>query len=254
MHALSVAAIFKDEEDMIEEWIEHYLFHGADHFYLFNDESVDDTVLLLEPYIQRGVVTLITDSWPRYFGRQSDIYTHFFLPKLKETEWMLVLDVDEFMWSPVSIHLKGILDSCHHLAEIQVNQTLFGSNGHKSQPPKGSVVKSFTRRRYSQIGTSRTNGYKYFVNSAFSFKKLNVHFAEPLGEGETKCLVIHDDYFILNHYSCQSKEYFVEKKCRRTDADEFKTLTPEDFAEFDTNEVEDTRLRDQNRGIRPISA
>jgi hypothetical protein len=141
---------------------------------------------------------------------------------------------------------------CEHLAEIQVAQTLYGSNGHVTNPPEGcTIVSAFTRRRASQAGHARTYGYKYFIHSKYSFKELSVHYAVPENEDDSKnrWIVVIDEYFVLNHYSCQSKDYFVHVKCKRTDADQFKVLSEADFPEFDTNEVEDTRLWEQNKDI-----
>jgi hypothetical protein len=246
MHQLSVCALFKNESHCILEWIQHYLFHGVEHFYLLDDESEDDYQCIIQPYIDNGTITLVKVSWDRYYGRQKDIYNHYMLPLLHETQWLLICDLDEFMWSPQSIDLKGVLSQCFHLAEIQVVQTLFGSNGHSSQPK--SLVQSFTKRRNSQFGSARTHGYKYFIHSRFAFKELNVHYAIPEEEGKNNWLILSDEWFILNHYCCQSKDFFL-KKCNRSDVNEFKKLTIDDFLEFDTNEVEDSRLYEQNKEI-----
>jgi hypothetical protein len=170
------------------------------------------------------------------------------LPLLNETEWLLMCDLDEFMWSQINIDLKVVLEECNHLAIIQIAQTLFGSNGFIQQPE--SLVKSFTKRRICQYGTSRTCGYKYFINTKFPFKALYVHHAIPENKEDetTRWLILYDDYFILNHYCCQSKEIF-RKKCERTDVNEFKILILDDFKEFDINEIEDTRLYEQNKQI-----
>jgi hypothetical protein len=32
-YKFSVGAIFKNEEHILKEWIEHYIHHGADHFF-----------------------------------------------------------------------------------------------------------------------------------------------------------------------------------------------------------------------------
>jgi hypothetical protein len=249
MHYFSVAAMFKNEAHIFKEWIEHYLVRGADHFYLYNDESTDNSVDILQEYIQKGKITLFEGKWPRYTGRQEDIYTHYFLPKLAETTWLLVLDVDEFMWSPQHINLPILLKSCEELAEIQVVQYLFGSNGHIKQP--ANIVNAFTKRRNCNFGTARTFGYKYFVHSKYKFSQLNVHFARPEEELNPKerWIIINNEYFVLNHYSSQSKEYFISNKCTRGDATEFKILTESDFPEFDINEIEDLRLSEQNKTI-----
>lgn len=249
MYKLSVCALFKDESHCMTEWIEHYIFHGVEHFYLLDDESEDDYMTILDKYMKDGIVTLIKISWKRYLGRQRDIYNYYILPFIHETKWLLMCDLDEFVWSPDHIDLKIILNDCSHLAEIQMVQTLFGSNGHITQPK--SIVSSFTKRRRCQFGTARTCGYKYFINSSYPFKELNVHYAVPKNEEDEKnrWLVLDDRYFILNHYSCQSRDRFLKKTLRSSCANNFKKLTMDDFEEFDINEVEDDRLYQQNKSI-----
>jgi hypothetical protein len=248
MHKLSVCALFKNEAHCIKEWLDHYIFHGVEHFYLLDDESDDNYYDIIKEYIDAGQITLFKVSWPRYLDRQHDIYNNYMFPLLNETQWLLMCDLDEFVWSQINIDLKVVLEQCNHLAIIQIVQTLFGSNGFINQPE--SLVKSFTKRRFCQFGTSRTCGYKYFINTNFPFKKLYVHYAIPENkEDETnRWLVLSDDYFIMNHYCCQSKDFFL-KKCERTDVNEFKKLTLDDFQEYDVNEIEDTRLYMQNKEI-----
>ena len=67
-YTLSVGAIFKNEEHCIVEWIEHYLHHGVDHFYLIDDSSADSSVEKCKPYIEKGIVTLFNE------GNQWSIY------------------------------------------------------------------------------------------------------------------------------------------------------------------------------------
>src|SRR4029077_12293973 len=58
----SICAIFKNEAAYFREWLEYNLLIGVDHFYLYNNGSTDESASILEPYIQKGVVTLI--DWP----------------------------------------------------------------------------------------------------------------------------------------------------------------------------------------------
>lgn len=252
MHYFSVCAMFKNEAAGLKEWLDHYLFHGADHFYLVNDQSTDNSLEVLAPYISKGLVTLIHCDWPRVHHRQSQIYTHAFLPRLPETRWMCVCDVDEYVWSPRHVDIKEVLRSCEGLSQIQIRQTIFGSNGHELQP--ASIVQGFTMRRADQNGTSIDHGYKYIIQNTYTFKKLDVHFAEPTEETEvTKTwLIINEDWFVLNHYKCQSVEHWRNVKCTRGDADEFTSRSHEDFARVDINEVLDTRLAAQNSMMEKI--
>jgi hypothetical protein len=246
MYKLSVGAMFKNEATILKEWIEHYLHHGVEHFYLINDSSTDNFLDVLQPYIDKSQVTLFTTTnWDYYIGRQHDMYNEFILPKIKETRWLLMVDLDEYLWCPQGINLNTVLDICGHLAQIQFRDVLFGSNGHIEQP--SSIVKGFTMRQIEPRGH-----LKYFVNSDFAFASLNIHHASAADPKHMKpsfFTILGDEYFILNHYSCLSKKYWIENKCVRGDGDHYRVRTVDDFNELDVNEIQDLRLCEQNYTI-----
>lgn len=247
---LSVAAIFKNESGILKEWIAHYFLHGVEHIYLINDYSTDDFLAVLSPYLQEGKITLFqhTEEWSHYHGRQKDMYNHFFLPivKARETKWLIMVDVDEYLWSPMSMDLKWTLRNAEHLAQIQVRSIYFGSNGHQKQPV--GIVSSFTRRA-EDMGNEGNSGIKYMINTDYAFDTLTIHhaiFTNPEDE-KTKFIIAGEPHFRLNHYSCQSREYWEKVKCTRGDADMWRIRRSEDFEALDRNEVEDLGLYDQNR-------
>jgi hypothetical protein len=252
MHGLSVGALFKNEAHCIKEFILHYLYHGVEHLYLINDASTDAFLPLIQPFIDRGVLTLFHSNHGYYLGRQHDLYNHFFLPRLKESEWFLVVDMDEFVWSPNSIDLKKILAQCTRYGQIQVEHTIFGSNDHVLQPE--SVVRHFTRRAEELVSFLPDGNRKYFINTgAFEFVGLNCHhawFKEDAYHTDASVFVcLGPEYFRLNHYMCQSFEFWKNVKCVRGDADHYKTRRVEDFPLYDLSEVDDTTLAEQNEPI-----
>jgi len=249
MYFLSVGAMFRNESDSIIEWIKHYLHHGVDHFYLINDNSNDDTVSKIQEYIDKGLVTLYHAKEEYYLGRQRNIYNRFILSHVqqKDTQWLLIVDLDEYVWSPLSIHLPYVLRTgCAHLAQIQMRQYIYGSNGHVTQPE--SIVTHFTKR-----GHEFPECYKYFINSNFEYSSLNVHHADFVNEAykddASIFIIIDSSYFIFNHYSCQSLDFWKKVKCTRGDGDHYAQRSMEHFIHLDRNEVEDLRLYEQNKGI-----
>jgi hypothetical protein len=245
MYKLSVGAIFKNESHGMKEWLDHYLYHGADHFYLVNDNSSDDFLPILQPYLDKQQVTLFDGQFPYYLGRQRDMYNAFILPHLKETKWLLMVDMDEYVWSPKCVNLLDLLNLCTRLGQIQIFDMLFGSNGHIEQPQ--SIVASFTKRQ-----AEPRKFMKYFVNSDFDFSSLNIHhatFADQKLENINYFQMLDQEDFIVNHYSCQSREFWNNVKCTRGDGDHYLVRTLEDFDKVDLNDVDDTRLYDQNKLI-----
>jgi len=87
MFNLSVGALFKNESIIIKEWLEHYIYHGVEHFFLVDDNSDDNYLSIIQPYMDKGLITLfISKDWAYYLGRQRDIYIMllFFLKLIKQ--------------------------------------------------------------------------------------------------------------------------------------------------------------------------
>ena len=247
MYTLSVGALFKNESHSIKEWIMHYLHHGVEHFYLINDNSTDDFMPILQPYIDEGKITLFHVIEDYYLGRQRNLYNRFILPRIKETKWLLMVDIDEYVWSKQRINLCEILQECEELGQIQLRESLFGSNGHITQPR--TIVNSFTKR----CAEYRKGKFKYFVHSKYEFSSLNIHHADFVNSEYmhdcSKIIINFPQYFIMNHYNCQSREFWETVKCTRGDSDHYVTRLPEHFHLYDINEVDDFELLEQNKSI-----
>ncbi len=251
MYTLSVGTIFKNEAHAIKEWLEHYILHGVEHFYMINDGSTDNFMDILQPYIDKNIVTLFHSNWEHIKYRQSLQYNHYILPLAKkETKWLLMIDLDEFVWSPRDINISRLLTQyCNQLAQITVINTIYGSNGHIEQPK--SIVAGFTKRAAEEPTISVQGIRKYFVNMSYDVISLNVHSAtlNNVPDIDKRWIIISHEWMIMNHYQCQSYDFWRLVKCTRGDADMYRTRTIEDMKEVDINEVEDTRLLEQNKSI-----
>jgi len=249
MYFLSVGAVFRNESNSIVEWIKHYLHHGVDHFYLINDNSDDNTVSKIQEYVDKGIITLYHAKEEYYLGRQRNVYNRFLLPHMqqKDTQWLLIVDLDEYVWSPRAVDLGSVLRlECSDFGQIQIQQYLYGSSGHVTQPD--SIVKHFTKRSKAPVRC-----LKYFINSNFEFTSINIHHADFAVEANKKnvsvFIIINMDFFLFNHYSCQSVEFWQKVKCTRGDGDAYIQRSMSQFHELDVNEVEDTQLWEQNKDI-----
>ena len=64
-------------------------------------------------------------------------------------------------------------------------------------------------------------------------------------------MILGEPYFLLNHYCCQSIEFWKNIKCTRGDGDNYITRLESDFSMFECNDIEDTELCEQNKLIVP---
>ncbi|MBV1903031.1 MAG: glycosyltransferase family 92 protein [Marinosulfonomonas sp.] len=137
-HELAVCAIFKNEALYLQEWL---IFHhgvGVDHFYLYNDASTDDYAKVLQPWIERGIVTV--KSWPK--KAQVAAYNHCIRNFRTRARWIAFIDLDEFLYSPTGRNLPELLENYRGVAAIFVYWVLFGSSGHAKRP-MGSVIQAY---------------------------------------------------------------------------------------------------------------
>lgn len=235
MHKLSIGAIFYNEAPYLKEWLDHYINRNVDHFYLINDNSDDNFKEVLDPYIQKGYITLfnVTEEFGYEYGRQEKIYNHFFFPLKEHTDWFLICDIDEYVWSPKDINFKNLLDLMEKekVFYYRIPMILFGSNGHKEQPE--SIIKSFTKRqiidekylkfkqKYAQIKIlSKIKKIKEFKVHwhPSDYEEFDPYFTDP-----SQCL------FIINHYRLQSEEKWKEN-LKKKDVNNYRPKYPMNFS------------------------
>jgi hypothetical protein len=228
-HNISLGAIFKNEEPYLKEWIDHYVFRGVEHFYLINDGSTDNFIKILNEYIDKKIVTIFNvEANLTFLNRQYVIYNKFFNLIKDQTKWMIVCDVDEYIWSPLSTNfndLVSIMDkdnvSIYYTASI-----LFGSNGHLKQPK--SIVGSFTKRQNIDLKAIKfIKEYlqtKYICLTSevdqFGIHVCNMKKSSTKNEVYRNPLLLNTSIFRLNHYRLQSKEKW-QKNLSKTDVNCF---------------------------------
>jgi glycosyltransferase involved in cell wall biosynthesis len=254
MHQLILCAVFKNESHILSEWIQHYLQRGVDHIYLINDHSTDDYRSIIERYGDK--ITLFhNDIITKDVGRQMQIYEKYVRPILSTSKWAMVLDLDEFLYSPTNQSFYEILESYSSRAQLKVDWLHFGSNGHEIQPI--SAVAGFTKRA-NFTRQQEYYSFKTIFQTEF-LKEFAVH--EHKVQGLTIHLAYDDDNpppLVINHYNLQSRDFYMNVKGTRGDINNwFDHIKRERdtvlFEQFDRNEVEDLRLFHQNKKLIDLS-
>lgn len=226
---LTIGAIFKNEAPYLQEWVNHYLDRGVEHFYLINDNSDDNYLDVLQPYINNKLITIFDVKVNLTFvNRQYVIYNNFFNLIKNDTKWFIVCDIDEYIWSPINRNFNLALSlmekdnvSIYYPASI-----LFGSNGHLKQPK--SIVESFTKRQNIDLKAIKfIKEYlqtKYICLTSevdeFGIHVCNMKKSSTKKEVYQDPLLLNTSIFRLNHYRLQSKEKW-EKNLSKTDVNCF---------------------------------
>lgn len=152
-YSFSICSLIKNEEKYLKEWIEYHRLVGVEHFYLYNNGSRDRTKEVLEPYIKDGVVTLI--NWPNRFSSYSEDDVTWALTvqlpafenaakylALKETKWLAVVELDEFIVPVNASSIPEVLANCEDFPGIQVMTDYFDASRDQHVPRRKLVTQT----------------------------------------------------------------------------------------------------------------
>jgi hypothetical protein len=149
---LSICGIYRDEAPYLTEWIEFHRLVGVERFFLYDNESIDDHLEVLAPYLEDG--TVVVHEWPSTTGegRGGDFhhdlrsaFNHCLVEHRQDSRWIAFLDLDEFLFSPTGRPVAELLPAYERWPAVGVNWANFGASGHKTRP-SGLLVENYTRR------------------------------------------------------------------------------------------------------------
>lgn len=256
MYQLSIAAIVRDENDYLPEWIEFHLLQGVEHFYITEHEPRNGKLReLLAPYLFEGLVTLAQRT-----GRRPQLVNYQSVLEWYEgtSEWIAFIDADEFLFAPGNSLRDGLKDMPPDIGAYAVNWTLFGSNGHKFKT-EGLVVERFTKRsdkfnphvksivRPSLIKSVGKNPHCFYLKDDARGTRGYLSYQHILPK---EYALMHEPIsspFRLNHYHTKSEiEYRKKKLYPRADNGELYSIERVDemFKAHDCNDVEDLLAAD----------
>ena len=198
-YKISICGIFKNEGLFLKEWIEYNHMIGVEHFYLYNNNSDDNYIEVLTPYIEKRLVTLI--DFP-YDHAQIKAYQHFYETYRHETQWVSFLDIDEF-FVPISHNsLNEWIKGYEKYPVIQIYWKMFGTSGLMKHDNNKLVIEQYhvswktiydcgkclinTDYEIVCYDTATHHGpivYYPFMGLKFKVRPINVFRRSALGEG-----------------------------------------------------------------------
>ena len=236
-YRLSLCAMVRNEEFYVQEWVLWHFLQGVQHFYLYDNESDDDTREYLQPLVERGLVTLKRAPGVEHGSVLAGVLQECFdtgAAKLPSA-WVAHWDVDEFLVVPAAseLNLGALVGQDSHLfhdylmnferegvGAVVLHRMDFGSNGHDSAPT-GLVVEEYTERliavrpggvQYGKVivRMDKLVGHKGTHDPPVMKDGAKAVFANsvPFVEGAS---VPQFEPFRLNHYLTRSHDECIDK-------------------------------------------
>jgi len=218
-HYLAMCAIAKNEGRYLQEWIEYHTMQGVEKFYIYDNESADNTREVLQPYIDKGLV-----EYTFFPGVKMQVkaYRNCVKKHKLEAKYIAFIDIDEFI---VPVKHKTIPDYLHSLGKIsgvQINWVVYGSGGAKTRT-NGFVIDRF--RDHSLPDDPLNHHVKTIANprrvlSFFSAHRPVIIFGRYVDADGNRIMESFwtrpptSSQIRVNHYAIKSYEEFLEKRSR----------------------------------------
>lgn len=213
---LALVAIFRNEEHILKEFIEHHLVFGVKRFYLIDNASDDNSKKVLEPYINKGIVKYFYEpsvNGANFFGkefdgavtlqgveRQPQVASYNKVVPLVKEKWCIICDCDEFWYFQKPGWTLDRLETwANHRNVTQIIMPLknFTSGGVIEQPE--SVRETFKSRNLATRTPYVPAIHKTLFRTS-AFNKAGIT-AVKLSEGFTTCGQLRrKDRWFTNNY------------------------------------------------------
>lgn len=248
-----MVAISKNEASYIKEWIEFHKLVGFTKFYFYDNESEDNTVDILKPYIDSGLVEYILIKGK---GRQLDAYNDAIAKHKDECRWMAFLDMDEYLMPTkpfekiYNVVSELVSKARKGAAGVGVNWCIYGSS-HLEKKPNGLITENFLYR-----GTEKDWGnfhIKTICNPRLVKKYISPHYpiyklgGYSINDSDGKriwgwfCHDVKWQTLRINHYYCKSKEQYLQKISRGF-GDRAGEYDMKQFNDYDLNNIKDESM------------
>ena len=270
-----LVSTMKNEGPYLLEWLAYHKSIGITDFCIFSNDCTDGTNLMLNRLDQMGIVKHYDNpQGPRMDPQRSAYSRANKLEWVKESDWVLIVDADEFL----NIHvgdrsLDALIDACGGPDAISINWRLMGSQGQSKMtidPFKGELVtERFTRgSSFEEPENGLVWGFKtLFRPDKFSFfgvhrpkfdKKMELTpgmvtwtnaAGKPMGDKYLQkgwrgnAENVTNEFAQVNHYAIKSREDFLLKRLRGTANSKNKDrIDMEYWDKYDINSIEDTTI------------
>lgn len=223
---------FKNERHILYEWVHHHLSEGIDKIILIDHHSTDD-YLNLNPWIPILIARNKLEILKSRSDNQIKDYQQA-LSRVKKYDWLILLDLDEFIFTPKNLCLKIILEKFQY-NYIKIKWKMF-THQDKLQPK--SVIENNLITHSSKIDKTSPSGIKYIVKTKI-IKKILIHEPQIYKSQEIKELFLnnaHNEFIQINHYRTQSDFYLYNVKRVRgggVNKDKYKDFELHQHSQFD---------------------
>lgn len=227
-YQLSATAIFCNEARFLREWIEYHQLIGIEHFYLYNNLSTDHYKECLAPYIEKGVVDLIewpnqASNWGEWDQIQIASYRDAIDRAKKESRWLAIIDIDEFIVPVNDLNLATLLKKHEKdgIGGICLMWSFFGTSHVEKIPEDKLLIETLVLHSGPAAGGKlqhvwNQGAYKSIVRPKYVKGIGSPHNCDYVKGRKHEMLSFNKVH--INHYWTRDNDFFMNVKIPRRKA------------------------------------
>ena len=235
-----IVGCMKNEAPYILEWVAYHRAMGVDNFLIYTNDCSDGTSEILDRLQELGVLQhRNNDKWKGNSPQQYALNQSLKEDVIKHAEWVIHIDVDEF----INVRcgnglLSDFFDRVPDATNVAMTWRLFGHNG-VTEFRDELVIEQFDQAAPKYCPKPHTVwGFKTMMKNIGAYEKISCHrpnklrdahrdgvkwvngSGQPMTEGykdkgwRSDMRTIGYDLLQLNHYALRSAESFLIKRQR----------------------------------------
>ena len=254
---LGICTIQRDRARWLDEWVAFHYLVGFRKFYVFAHRCTDEThetLVRLGRHFDIQAFALSEDLERPQLQAYQYAYQRFG----QDVDWLAFIDGDEFLFPAEGSDLRRVLERYqdHPMSALAAYWMCFGSSGHVREP-QGLLLQNYTRRPPADFEANRH--VKSIVRGGLGLNCRvgpNAHLFQtpqgtcdellrPVTQGRMDALDPSHEHLRINHYVCQSLEFFRTFKQHSGAADAGRLMVRPDswWTEHDRNDLEDPAIQ-----------
>ena len=210
-YKLSALTMFKNEGHIINEWLRvNNKLGGIEHFFIIDNDSDDgysideDLLKLVTIYKEPGLVK-------RYTAHSQEFVYEKHYPNMRnKTEWVIVMDMDEFLYSRGD---TSVLDELNNLPSqvrsLSICWLEYLGDGLLMDPPSKVHAYQLCHPEHLLLSDAKASLTGKTISRTSNTTKVHTHTSFGSSRGIVRTMRPHDNKICINHYRFQSYEYTI---------------------------------------------
>ena len=233
----AICAVVKNErQEDLREWVEYHYKMGCGKFYIHDNGDIP-VAPFLQDYIDQKLVVVKDRKDP---APQLSVYHRCIRNYRTLHRWIGFIDADEFIVTKDTCSIPSVLKKYEEYGGLTLNWRMFGSSGHVTRPPGGTIAHYWACHDYAHVKTIANTEYAvshkgnpHLCHYSHGKYSVDTDFWQVSNPNNLPRPTLYEIIY-LHHYHLKSKEDFDRNRKRgRASTTEPHKKNDEYFQRFD---------------------